>query len=493
MENRAQPISSADRETKVRVHHPISGGHVSRKSWAQPISGGDRTRKAKIRPISGANRNRKARAPPPISSGGGEDDRTQPISSPDRDVRRASFSARREERLGRQQGTVIGGKNNVSERNVSTDRENNSQGRRGGNKKRRPPWGAGPGAASYAASHSTSRPTTSQCFPLGDGCSGGSTGGGGNGCGAGGEGGGDGGSTATVRGSAARRRRLASSSSGVGSPSNRRLPVRCSKAAAASLVSSSALKRFLPTWTSLAAEAVWLRGSRRRRGADTGTIDGGGGSGRHRSRSNGSEGIESDYTQGGCRRRRRRRSRRSAVSSNFEALTTSDSGCFREREDGCGGHRERGLRSTKGQAGEATSPPVAEEILHQASEAREETMARDRRGGGGGGSDGEGRGRGRGRGVPAPSLDPDVERKLMDWLRSRIDRCARVTIWLYKLTQCAFVVYQGIGAVRWDSRGVEAFVRAHARQEYYHKKRHLNRSHAFTVDHILDGKLPQEP
>lgn len=468
MKTRARPISSLNKGTKARGHRPISGGHVGKKPWAQPISGGDRNRKARTQPLSGANRNRKARAPPPISSGGGEDDRTQPISGPDKDGIRASFSARREERIGQRQGTVIDANKNVSERKVSTDRENNSQGRRDGNKKRRPPWGAGPGAAVTAAASSTSRPTTSRFSSLGDGRSGGRIGGGGGG------GSGDGGSVTAVGGSATRRRRLASSSSGVGSPSSGRLPVRCSKTAAASLGSSSALKNFLPTWTSLAAEAVWLRGSRRRRGANAGTIDGGGGSGGRSGRRGGSEGIASDYANGS---RHRSRSRRSAIGDAFEPLTISDSDSSRGREDGCGGHRERGLRSTKGQAGPTTSPPVPEEISHQASEAREGTMARDRRGDDGGRSHGEGRGRGRGTGVPAPSLDPDVERKLMDWLRSRVDRCARVTRWLYKWTCCSVHLWctTQFGAVRWDSRGVEAFANTHARHGYRHMKHHSKR------------------
>lgn len=409
IKTRAQPISSADRDIKARVRRPISAGDVDRKAWAQPIRGGDRTRKARAQPISGANRNRTARGapPPPISSG--EIGKTQPISRPD--ACRASFvSARREERLGwRQGGAIFGCKTSASEREGPADRERNSQGRRGEKKSRRPPWGAGPGAAVAAAVASTSRPSASQFFFFDDGRNGGSTGGGGND----GNGGGSGGGGSRGGNAARSRRRLASSSSGLGSPINRRLP------APASLGSSLALENFLPTWTSLAAEAVWLRGSCRD-GTDAGAIDG------HSGRRSGSEGIARDCTEGS---RHRRRSRRFAGAGGVcEVLASSDSS--REREVGWGGHRGSGLRSSKGRAGAAArGSPVPEEVSQQAREVRKETMACGRRGGGGGrGSDGRGRGLGRGRGVPTPSLDPDVERKLMDWLKARIDRCARTRV-----------------------------------------------------------------
>lgn len=440
MKTRAQPISSADRNTK-RARRPISAGDVNRKAWAQPIRGGDSTRKARAPPISGANRNSKAGGAPPPPTSSGEDCKTRLIHGPDAS-REPLFSARREERLGwRQGGAIFGCKINASEREGPADRERKSQGRQGKQKKKRPPWGAGPGAAAAAAA-STSRPSSaSQFFFFDDERKGGGIGGGGSGGDGGGDGGGGGGSGG--RSASRSRRRLASSSSGLGSPVNRRLPSRCSKAAAASLGSSSALKKFLPTWTSLAAEAVWLRGSCRG-GADAGAIgdrSGGGGGG-----GSGNEGIARDCTKGNSHHRRGRSRRSAAADGVSEVLTSSDSS--REREDVWAGHRGSGLRLSKGRAGAAaSSSPVPEEFSQQAREARKETMAaRDRRGGGGGGGGGDGRGRGlgRGRGVPAPSLDPCVERKLMDWLKARIDRCARTRVCK---TDVVYTCGDGVGKI----------------------------------------------
>ena len=227
--------------------------------------------------------------------------------------------------------------------------------------------------------------------------------GGGGSDGGGGSGGGGGGGGGGLRWSGARRRH-AGSSSGVGSWNNR--------AAGHSEVplGSSALQRYLPTWTSLAAEAVWLRGSRKG-GNDIGAIDDSRGTGSGR----GSKSTANDSTNSS-------RSRTAAAGA-FQSLTASESSW--EGEEGWGGHRGKGLRSCRRRAGETTSFPAPKDFSQQAEGAKEDTVAPDRPGGAGGSVAG-GRGWGRGRAVPPPSLDPDVERKLMDWLRLRIGRCVSV-------------------------------------------------------------------
>lgn len=157
-----------------------------------------------------------------------------------------------------------------------------------------------------------------------------------------------------------------------------------------SLPESAAIQRFLPTWTSLIAEAAWLRGSTREGGDD---------------HPNCAEISSGDNRASGT-------DAASGVPPPAAPSLFCDRGsevCHQERRrcqrlETQGAVEEDGASSAKEQAWDVVTSCVD-----------------------GGRVDGQGAGglglaRSRADPPPMPSLDPVVERLLMDWLRSRIDR-----------------------------------------------------------------------
>lgn len=164
----------------------------------------------------------------------------------------------------------------------------------------------------------------------------------------------------------------------------------------ASLPGSVAIQRFLPTWTSLVAEAVWLRGSTR----------GGGGGDR------GGDDANCAEISGGGAKRAFDANAMGGVSPPAVASLFYDLG-FEVHQKGRGQCQRRETRG------------VTEEDRARGAKERAEVVVAscvDEGRVNGRGADGRGLSRQRAGPLPVPSLDPAVERLLMDWLRSRIDR-----------------------------------------------------------------------
>lgn len=171
-----------------------------------------------------------------------------------------------------------------------------------------------------------------------------------------------------------------------------------------SLPGSVAIQRFLPTWTSLVAEAAWLRGSTREGADDHANCAEISSGGKYASDTDTASGVPppaapslfcDDRGSEVCRQGRRR----------CQRLETQ------------GAVEEDGASSAKEQAWDVVSSCVD-----------------------GGKVDGQGAGglglaRSRADPPPMPSLDPVVERLLMDWLRSKIDRYL-FDIHVLKLFRC---------------------------------------------------------
>lgn len=170
------------------------------------------------------------------------------------------------------------------------------------------------------------------------------------------------------------------------------------------------LEQFLPTWTSLVAEAAWLRGAeataRTRswvsRGGGEGDL-GGGESG----------GGASD---GGC-------DEQSGADGIGDAAPPISNGeRFDDTTSASSGFRSRSAEHPRQPAGMpgSSSPTLERGNPPQESVGGERHFKSKRRGSGGS--------KHQGCDVPAPSLDPSVERVLMDWLKSRIDRYGNGTV-----------------------------------------------------------------
>lgn len=160
---------------------------------------------------------------------------------------------------------------------------------------------------------------------------------------------------------------------------------------------SAALENFLPTWTSLVAEAAWLRASHggninREKAGSGSSDDRGTGTDPHTSPTAPSAEKHTFYNLAGPARRHHANHRR--------------------RHEGWAS----GAEETEGES-VRTVPRAAGCFLGQSrdEEVREET--RNTRVHLGGATI-----KGQGLAPPVPSLDPGVERLLMEWLRSRIDR-----------------------------------------------------------------------
>eukprot|EP00752_Nemacystus_decipiens_P011758 g10434.t1 len=149
------------------------------------------------------------------------------------------------------------------------------------------------------------------------------------------------------------------------------------------------LEQFLPTWTSLVAEAAWLRGTEAAPRAGDVT-DGGGG------RAEG--GRETDFGVTGAPARPAKVAERSNDG-------VSGSATFRS-----GSAEHRRPTSTSGGSAFEMGNFRQGSVLG----GKERRFGR------------EGGGPRHGCGVPAPSLDPGVERVLMDWLKSRVNRNGRL-------------------------------------------------------------------
>lgn len=151
------------------------------------------------------------------------------------------------------------------------------------------------------------------------------------------------------------------------------------------------VRRFLPTWTSLVAEAAWLRGSQIHPTSDVAAGDSG---------CNGD--VWNNIGQKSAARWSAAAPPAAGVRHKAPAATDVQSKSM-------SGHPRDGRTAAAGMTG--TSDMKNEE------------------GGFGCSIGGRRKGAPVGEGsVPRPSLDPTVERFLMDWLRSRIDRCALRTL-----------------------------------------------------------------
>lgn len=152
----------------------------------------------------------------------------------------------------------------------------------------------------------------------------------------------------------------------------------------------TALQQYLPTWSALVAEAVWLRGSAAAVASDSVIVDGDG---------------DSVGDVSGC-----------GGGGGGGGHSSSSADRFHPPSD-------NKVSFSRGLSGRVTGEEV--EFADESNGSALGQQAGPRAVGGQWRSDGEQGGvvSGRHHGcVPAPSLDPNVERLLMDWIQSRVDR-----------------------------------------------------------------------
>lgn len=161
------------------------------------------------------------------------------------------------------------------------------------------------------------------------------------------------------------------------------------------LLGPTVLEQFLPTWTSLVAEAAWLRSAEATSRTRNGVLGSGGEDG-------GSDGRSSCGGECGGERY-------AGVSDGASARPTKGGERLHDEASASGACRS-GLTGHRRQTGLPGGPAFERGEFHQWAVRSERSFNRES-----GGSR-------QGCGVPAPSLDPTVERVLMGWIRSRVDR-----------------------------------------------------------------------
>lgn len=167
---------------------------------------------------------------------------------------------------------------------------------------------------------------------------------------------------------------------------------------------ATSIEQFLPTWTALVAEAVWLRSAEATAARAGGVVVGGGGEdsdGGVRSRGDGIRGGGGGGGGGG-------RHGRSYLDVIGASAPPDSNGERFDNTMSSRSHEHPGQTSTS-------------------SDLSTVGRFRSRQKSVGGERDSSSKGWARGRShqgcyIPAPSLDPGVERVLMDWLRSRVNR-----------------------------------------------------------------------